>query len=167
MDFLAHGLWGGATFGRNGKSSWRWAFVWGMAPDMVAFGPAIIAGLMTGNYFDWASYPLDGTPRSSISAWSYHAYHVTHSLVIWTCIASGLWLWRKRFPWVFAASSLHILCDIPLHTVNYFPTPYLWPFPTPLHDGFRWASPRFMLANYALLAATYLVFAFKRYGRSR
>ena len=162
MDFIAHGLWGGAAFGRKNKLSWRWAFLWGMAPDLIAFGPAIIAGILTGHYFDWASYPPDGIPRSSISAWSYHAYHVTHSLVMWTCIASVVWLWRKRFSWAFAASALHVLCDIPLHSVNYFPTPYLWPLATPLHDGTRWANPRFMLANYALIVATYAIQTYRR-----
>jgi len=167
MDFLAHGLWGGIAFGRKNKSSWRWAFRWGIAPDLLAFGPAIVAGILTGDYSSWAEWPLNGIPRSSISAWSYHAYHVTHSLVIWTCIASGLWIWRKQFPRVFAAAALHILCDIPLHSLDYFPTPYLWPLQTPLHDGTRWANSRFMLANYALLAATYLVLAYRLRRRFR
>jgi len=166
MDFLAHGLWGGAVFGRKGKSAFIWAFRWGVAPDLLAFGPAIVAAIVTGHYFDWASYPLDGIPRSSISAWSYHAYHVTHSLVVWSCVATGFWLWKKRFPWVFAASALHILCDIPLHSLNYFPTPYLWPLPTPLHDGIRWANSSFMLTNWGLLAATYLVLLY-RYRQAR
>ena len=97
MDFLAHGLWGGATFGRKSKSSWRWAFFWGMAPDLFAFGPAILAGIVTGNYFAWASYPLDGIPRSAISAYSYNAYHVTHSLVVWACIAGEICGARTRY----------------------------------------------------------------------
>jgi hypothetical protein len=99
MDFLAHGLWGGATFGRKSKTSWRWAFFWGMAPDLFAFGPAILAGIITGNYFAWANYPQDGIPRSAISAYSYNAYHVTHSLVVWTWIAAVIWMWKGRFSW--------------------------------------------------------------------
>jgi len=164
MDFLAHGLWGGATFGTKNKSSWRWAFFWGMAPDLFAFGPAILAGIVTGNYFAWASYPLDGIPRSAISAYSYNAYHVTHSLIVWGCVAAAIWLWRKSFSWVYAASMLHILCDIPFHALRYFPTPYLWPLQTPLHDGIPWANPLFMLANYSLIAAMYGI---QRYRRAR
>jgi hypothetical protein len=167
MDFLAHGLWGGAAFGRRGKNSWKWAFFWGMAPDLFAFGPAIVAGALTGDYLGWANWPMNGIPRSLASAYSYNAYHVTHSLIVWSCIATAIWLWRKRFSWAFAASALHIFCDIPLHALRYFPTPYLWPLHTPLHDGIPWASPRFMLANYVLIAATYLVLALLSYLRSR
>ncbi|HET9131383.1 MAG TPA: hypothetical protein VFO86_10570 [Terriglobia bacterium] len=164
MDFLAHGLWGGATFGRKKKSSWKWAFFWGMAPDLFAFGPAILAGIITGNYFAWASYPLDGIPKSGISAYSYNAYHVTHSLIVWAGVTGVIWAWQKRFPWAYAASALHILCDIPFHALRYFPTPYLWPLHTSLHDGIPWANPLFMLANYTLIAATY---AIQRYRRAR
>jgi hypothetical protein len=136
-----------------------------MAPDLFAFGPAIVAGLLTGDFFSWADYPVNGIPRSSISAYSYNAYHVTHSLVVWTCVAAGVWLWRRKFPWVFAASALHILCDIPLHEIRYFPTPYLWPLPTPFVEGIHWANPLFMLANYVLLVATYRVIAIRKMRR--
>ena len=168
MDVFAHGLWGRAIFGGDGKSSRkRLAGFLGMAPDVFAFGPAIVAGLIVGDYSSWASWPLDGVPKSTLSAWSYHGYHVTHSLVIWCGIAAGLRLWRGKFPWVFGASALHILCDIPLHTLNYFPTPYLWPLPTPLHDGIRWARPSFMLANYTLIALTYVFLAVRKRSQSR
>jgi len=62
-----------------------------------------------------------------------------------TGIAAAYYFWKRKFPWVFAAAALHILCDIPLHDIQYFPTPYLWPLHTPLHDGIRWANPRVML----------------------
>ena len=167
MDVFAHGLWGRAIFGGNSKSSRKkLAGFLGMAPDLFAFGPAIIAGLFTGDYSSWAIWPLDGIPKSSISAWSFYGYHVTHSLVVWCALAAALWFWRKQFPWIFGASALHILCDIPLHTLNYFPTPYLWPLPTPLHNGIHWASSRFMLTNYAFLAATYLFLAFRKRRQS-
>ena len=97
-----------------------------------------------------------GVPLCRISAYSYNAYHVTHSLIVWSYIASGLWLRRRKFSWVFAASAFHILCGIPLHTLRYFPTQYLWPLPTPLHDGIHWANPIFMLVNYFLIVLTYL-----------
>jgi len=157
MDVIAHGLWGGAIFGRRDRLSWRWAFFWGMAPDLFAFLPAIVAGLFTGNYFAWARWLPDGTNVSFITWYSNHAYMVTHSLVVWTGIAAAYYFWKRKFPWVFAAAALHILCDIPLHDIQYFPTPYLWPLHTPLHDGIRWANPRVMLPNYALIIVVYTV----------
>jgi hypothetical protein len=167
MDFLAHGLWGGAVFGQRRKHSWKWAFFLGMAPDLLAFGPAIIAGIIMGDFISWANWPRDGIPTSPINVYSFYAYHVTHSLIVWVAIAFGLWRWQKRFPWPYAASALHILCDIPLHSVRYFPTPYLWPLPTPLHNGIPWANGRFMLVNYSLIFLTYLVFTVQNYRRRR
>jgi len=167
MDFLAHGLWGGAAFGRQRRHSWKWAFFLGMAPDLLAFGPAIIAGIIVGDFISWANWPKNGIPTTSINVYSFFAYHVTHSLVVWATIAFGLWRWKRRFPWAFAASALHILCDIPLHSVRYFPTPYLWPFHTPIHDGTPWANARFMLANYSLISLAYLVFAVRNYCSRR
>jgi len=163
MDFIAHGLWGGVAFGRKNKRSWGWAFLWGMAPDLIAFGPAMLIGIFTGDYFGWARYPLDGIPKTAASAWSYHGYHVSHSLTIWACIVLALTLWRKQFPWLYAASALHILCDIPVHALRYFPTPYLWPLHTPMHDGTPWANPLFMLVNYVLIVSTYVaLYTYKR-----
>jgi hypothetical protein len=138
-----------------------------MAPDLLAFGPAIIAGIIMGDFISWANWPRDGIPTSPINVYSFYAYHVTHSLIVWVAIAFGLWRWQKRFPWPYAASALHILCDIPLHSVRYFPTPYLWPLPTPLHNGIPWANGRFMLVNYSLIFLTYLVFTVQNYRRRR
>lgn len=162
MDFLAHGLWSGAIFGRRSKVSWRWAFFWGTAPDLFAFGPAIVAGIITGDNSAWARYVHEGVIHSRITWYSNHAYNVTHSLVVWSVIAVVFWLFQRKVPWVFAPSALHILCDIPLHRIEYFPTPFLWPFNTPLHDGIHWANPGFMLVNYALIVLTYRVIAYRR-----
>jgi hypothetical protein len=62
---------------------------------------------------------------------------------------------------------LHILCDIPTHASSYFPTPFLWPFPTPYVNGIPWFTPWFMAMNYAALSAGYgvLFFYFRRNAR--
>jgi hypothetical protein len=159
MDFIAHGLWGGAVFGRRPGSSWKRAFLWGMAPDLIAFGPAIAAGLLIGDRVSWRLWSPEDAGVSHITWYSNHAYLVTHSLVIWALIAGVRRIWEKKFPWTFGAAALHILCDIPLHTLRFFPTPYLWPLPTPLHDGMRWSFPPFMLANYLFLGAIYIFIA--------
>lgn len=155
MDVLAHGLWGGAIFGRRTGSSWKRAFLWGMFPDLIAFGPAIIAGLITGDRLSWFRYAPEDAHASWITWYSNHAYLVSHSLVVWVVVAVVRWAWQKKFSWAFGAAALHILCDIPLHTLRYFPTPYLWPLPTPLHDGLRWSIPVLWLANYVVLIAIY------------
>ena len=158
MDVLAHGLWGGALFGRLPRTRWKWAFLAGIAPDVVAFGPALISRLVTGDFAEWMQ---PGPPQSSwFPPYVFALYNVTHSLVVWAAIVCAIVLWRRAlFPWVLGAWGLHVLCDIPLHTLQFFPTPYLWPLPTPLVNGIRWSTPTFMLINYAALAGTYLVLA--------
>jgi hypothetical protein len=37
VDILAHGLWGGAIFGHRMKREWKWAFYFGIAPDVIGF----------------------------------------------------------------------------------------------------------------------------------
>jgi hypothetical protein len=84
MDTLAHGLWGGVAFGRQSKPHYWMAFVLGMMPDLLSFGPFFIM---------WAFHGFAGrTPGEPpdpalIPAYVYQAYNVTHSLVIWSSMA--------------------------------------------------------------------------------
>ena len=97
-----------------------------------------------------------------IPAYVYHAYDVTHSLVIWAVLAAIVWAYQRKYPWVFTAWPLHILCDIPTHSIRFFPTPYLWPLRTPFVNGRPWSHAPFMLINYSLIVLTYLVIRFNR-----
>jgi membrane-bound metal-dependent hydrolase YbcI (DUF457 family) len=154
MDVLAHGLWGGALFGRKSRWQWRWAFLLGTAPDVLAFGPFLISQFGSR---DWREFPL----------YVHQSYNVTHSLVVWASVALAIWYFRKSFPWVLGAWGLHILCDIPLHEIDFFPTPYLWPLPTPLVNGMRWAQPTFIIPNYVVLTVTYALLIGLRYRRHK
>jgi membrane-bound metal-dependent hydrolase YbcI (DUF457 family) len=146
MDVIAHGLWGGAFFGRKDKPHWRAAFLLGAAPDVLAFGPFLVTQIGSS---DWVDFPR----------YVHQSYDVTHSLVVWAAVTGLVWLLRKSksFPWIMAAWALHILCDIPLHSTDFFPTPYLWPLSTPLYNGTPWARQTFIIANYTALAVTYFV----------
>ena len=62
---------------------------------------------------------------SIIPAFVYHAYNVTHSLVVWLAVSLIVWRLGKRWPWILGAWALHVLCDIPTHSTRFFPTPYL------------------------------------------
>lgn len=159
MDTLAHGLWGGVAFGRDTKKKFGWAFLLGMMPDFLSFGPFFVLWAINGFPNRTPGEPPD---PSLIPAYVYHAYNVTHSIVVWVAAALLLRKITGAFPWVFAAWLLHILCDIPTHTTKFFPTPYLWPLPTPYVDGFSWGQRWFMMVNYSVLAVAYLVFYFRR-----
>lgn len=153
MDTLSHGLWGGVACGRKSRMSFWLAFFLGAAPDLFSFGPLFLGWALSGFPETYKS----GEPPNPalIPALVFQLYNVTHSLLVWLAVFSILYTALKRPPWVFGAWALHILCDIPTHTTRYFPTPYLWPFPTPFVNGFRWSVWWFMLLNYGTLAAAY------------
>jgi membrane-bound metal-dependent hydrolase YbcI (DUF457 family) len=136
MDVIAHGLWGGALFGRKNGIHWRLAALIGMAPDVVAFGPFLITQIGSTS---WIKFPR----------YVHQSYDVTHSLVVWAVVTGLVWILRKSFPWVMGAWALHILCDIPFHSIDFFPTPYLWPLSTPFHNGTPWARLVFIVGNYS------------------
>ena len=149
MDVLAHGLWGSALFGHKNEWQWRWAFLLGVAPDVIAFGPFLISQVGSTNWIEFPPYV-------------HQSYNVTHSLVVWAAVTAIVCLFRKKFPWILCAWGLHILCDIPLHEITFFPTPYLWPFNTHLVNGVRWAQLWLMIPNYVALAITYSIWLSRR-----
>lgn len=154
MDVVAHGLWGGALYCSKGKKQFLLALAVGMAPDLLSFGvfhvtrPGWILGRLAGE--------ISGPPALSIlPPYVFHAYNLTHSLTVWLIAFFFLRALLNRFPWLLFPWGLHILCDVPTHATSYFPTPFLWPLPTPFVDGMSWSTPGFMVANYTSLIAVY------------
>jgi membrane-bound metal-dependent hydrolase YbcI (DUF457 family) len=154
MDVVAHGLWGGVLFYRWGRKKFFAGVLLGMAPDLLSFGIFHIS------HPDWITLRLAGKisgppPLAILPPFLFHAYNITHSLVVWAVIFLLIWWWTRVPPWLFGAWLLHILCDIPTHGTSYFPTPFLWPFPTPFVNGIPWSTPWFMAANYATIFVVY------------
>ncbi len=135
-------------------------------PDLLSFGPFFVIRLPA-LIQQWGQRQFGPPSSAIIPAYVYHAYDVTHSLVMWSFICVLLWKILKRIPRVIFAWGLHILCDIPLHDLRFFPTPYLWPFSTPFVDGMPWGRGWFMLVNYASIAITYVILAQTRKGISQ
>lgn len=155
MDTLAHGLWGGVGFYPHGHKKFAAAFVLGISPDLLSFG------LFHVTRPGWLRLRLAGQisgppPLSILPEFVFHAYNLTHSLVVWAALFALIWAIRKHPPWLLLAWGLHILCDIPTHSSRYFPTPYLWPLPTPLVEGISWATRWFMMTNYTALLIAYV-----------
>ncbi len=140
---------------------------WGVFPDVAAFAPLfiwLIYGWMTGS-----ARPDFGPPDLSSSGtqgilldYAQAAYNYSHSLVIFSVVFCGAWIIRHRPVWELGGWGLHVLMDIPTHRADFFPTPYLWPFPHPIVDGISWAEGWFMAANYLSLAVVYLAIYFYR-----
>ncbi|MBM4299490.1 MAG: hypothetical protein FJ143_17260, partial [Deltaproteobacteria bacterium] len=154
MDVIAHGLWGGALGYSRGWRQFFAGILIGMAPDLLSFGVFHVL------YPSWITMriagEISGPPALALlPPYVFHAYNLTHSLVVWAVAFVLLWQVNKKPPWLLSAWLLHILCDIPTHSTDYFPTPFLWPFPTPFVDGIAWSTPWFMAANYATMFIVY------------
>lgn len=147
MDIVSHGLWGGIAFGRHAKKAFFIALFFGLLPDLFAFTIVFIQYLLRG-------YFIHG-PIPAIPPYVHLLYSLSHSLIVsLSVLMLGLFIWRSR-AWVMAAWPLHILFDIVTHDVQFFPTPFLWPFSTPYVDGIPWSIPWVFWMNWGSLILLY------------
>jgi len=162
MDIISHGLWGGVAFGRKNKREFWWAFGLGVMPDLFSFGiftAMRILGLASGP--DWSN----GLPSSdAIPAYVHCLYNVTHSLIIFLIIFLVIAIFRRKIFFPMFAWGLHILMDIPTHSSQFFPTPFLWPLSTYKISGIPWSHPIIFYPDIILLASLYFwFFVYKKY----
>lgn len=166
MDIVSHGLWGGVAFGRKNKKSFWTAFAFGLAPDLLAFGPffvSVFLGLAKLPRFNDAEPPAPGAIPSYVS----HIYDATHSLIIFLAVFLLIWFILKKPVWEMSAWGLHILMDIPTHSHSFFPTPFLWPLSGFEVNGIPWSHPIIFIPDIVLLAILYAWFFVFKKGRQR
>ncbi|MBI2102454.1 hypothetical protein HYT55_01335 [Candidatus Woesearchaeota archaeon] len=72
-------------------------------------------------------------------------------MIIAALVFLVVFLLLKRIPIYLYAWPLHIVIDIPTHTSNFLPTPFLWPLSSFAFPGISWASREFMVINYLLI----------------
>jgi hypothetical protein len=158
MEIVAHGLWAtAAAITANRKTrlhlSLPWTAWWAIFPDVLAFGPPVVAGLAL-----WAT----GEPTSS-----HHVpprvhlglplYQIGHSLLVWSGVfAICAVLFRRRALPMLGWLS-HILIDIGTHSYSYYATRFLWPVSNVSIDGIAWWTRWFWIATYIALAIVYFV----------
>ncbi len=157
MDIVAHGLWaaaGAITVSRATTTRIRtiWAVWWGMFPDVLAFGPSIIAGVVL-LLIRGREVISPGAPHVHLAAWLYPA---AHSLVIFTLAFAAVSIVARRVVWEMLGWLLHILIDIPTHSYSYYATRFLWPVSNLRVNGVAWWTPWFWGATYAALAVVYV-----------
>lgn len=154
MDIISHGLWGGIAFGRKSKRVFWTSFGFGVAPDFLSFGiftGMTLLGLASGP--DWSSGPPS---MHAIPQYVHILYDITHSLVVFLAVFFAVWLLKQR-PFIpMLAWGLHILVDIPTHSTDFFPTPFLWPIFHDMYvDGIPWSHPSIFIPNILFLAMLY------------
>ncbi|MBI4385684.1 hypothetical protein HY573_02545 [Candidatus Parcubacteria bacterium] len=153
MDIVSHGLWGGLAFGRANKKRFWLAFLFGMAPDLFAFGllsARVIFGLAPRPQFT-----LGHPDPSFIPPYVFQLYNMSHSLVIFAAVFLLIWVIRKRPLWEMSAWGLHILFDIFTHSEQFFPTPFLWPVSDVRFAGISWMHPLIFIPNVLALTVFY------------
>jgi hypothetical protein len=101
MDIVSHGLWGGIAFGRKDRFSYWFAFLIGLAPDLLSFGILWIAATL--GLSPKPDFSHGTPPASTIPAYVHHLYDVTHSLVVFLAVFVALWWFWKRPIWELGA----------------------------------------------------------------
>jgi len=165
MDILSHGLWGGIACGRRSRRDYLWAFGLSLVPDAlgegVMFGVAALAGL---------PLPNAGHGHPNITEFPLplqQCYNATHSLAVFAAVFLAVWAVRRRPFLPLAAWALHILIDIPTHSLALFPTPFLWPFSDLKVDGIPWHTPAVLIPDVLLLLSAHAWWRHVRRRRNR
>jgi len=175
MDILAHGLWAGAA-GKAAKLKEKSRIklgimvIFGIFPDFFAFAPAFI--------YMFASYLIPGVPKIEhpgpthmepatgntllILNITHNLYNISHSILIFFLVfLLALAIFRRPI-WELSGWFVHIIMDIPSHSYDFFPTPFLWPVSEFKINGIHWGESWFMILNYSLIILAYLLVSFKK-----
>ena len=152
MDTLSHALWGKGLFGYR---KYRWySFLFGALPDLFSFGIYFIHSIF------FSSSPLMGRPtRSEIPEWVYSLYDISHSLVIASIVIFIAYKINKAFAFPMLAWPAHIILDFFTHSIEFFPTPILWPISDFKFDGIPWSNPIVFFAN---VICIFFLFIYRR-----
>ena len=179
MDILAHMIWtnyGSRPINKKLKEKNKkpvnvgWAMFWSTFPDILAFGiPAGIAffvSVFSGN-FSIFNFLSEHNIFGQFVSWSPVLYSIGHSLVIWFLVFGLVWLIRGKFVPVLFGWLFHIVIDIFSHSIQQYPTPFLFPlsnyhFPY----GVYWRNPSFIIVNYSLILIVG-IYLFIKYKRSK
>ena len=149
MDTLSHALWGKGLFGYR---KYRWySFLFGALPDLFSFGIYFLYLLVFTT--------RGGRPsRSEIPEWVYSLYDISHSLVIASIIIFIAYKINKEFAFPMLAWPAHIILDFFTHSIEFFPTPILWPISDYQFDGIPWSNPIIFFTNVLLI---FLLFIYR------
>jgi len=149
MDTFAHGIWSFIIFSHF-TNPWLAVF-FGMMPDLFSWTIYMFYRLFSGAKF--------GKPDlSTIPHWAFTLYGMTHSVFVMGAVFLIVYLFTGGLPLYLLAWTLHVLIDIPTHSRDFLPTPFLWPLSDWHFPGFSWGQRWFMIANYSAITAAIFFF---------
>ncbi len=146
MDTISHGLWAIVLVKGFFKKTSLWlSFLFGILPDIIPFGIPFIQMVFSG-----FSFSRDHAPQF-VPGYTHFLYNFTHSLIIVLLVFLAVYLFKKKIYFFMLGWPLHILIDIPTHSKEFFPTPFLYPLASVSIDGISWGNPYIFFTNWILL----------------
>ena len=135
MDTLSHALWGKGLFGYR---KYRWLpLLFGAIPDLLSFGVYFLFDLISNpSNFKMGKPSIDEIPH-----WVYGLYDISHSMVVALVCILIVYKLNKDIAFSMLAWPLHIIIDFFTHSIQFFPTPILWPLSDYRFDGVPWSNP--------------------------
>jgi len=153
MDTLSHALWGKGFFGYRGKPYASLFF--GAFPDLFSFGIYFLFNIL----FNASNLKFGKPELHELPDYIFYLYDFTHSLIIAFLFISIVYFFiNKNFAFAMLAWPLHIAIDFPFHSVDYFPTPILWPLSDFKFNGIPWSNKYIWFSN---LAGIFLVYLYR------
>ncbi len=153
MDTISHALWGKGLFGYR-KYKWLPLF-FGAIPDLASFGLYFLYNLIVNP----TTIKMGKPELSEIPSWVFSLYNVTHSLIIAMLFIFIAYIFKRDFCFSMLAWPFHIIIDFFTHSIEYFPTPILWPISNYRFDGIPWSNQYIMIGN---IVCIFLVFNYRR-----
>ena len=177
MDILAHSLWNtvgvkelNKNLDKKGKPkiSILVSALWSIFPDIFSFGIPFMWSLYTiffqGKSFNSITHHGPDLSQGDLTFnLASFLYQFSHSLVIFILIFGVVWFLFKRPMFAMLGWGLHICLDIFSHSIQFFPTPFLFPISNYVFPyGMRWSTPWFMVINYSLLILVFVYYMFTK-----
>jgi len=153
MDFISHALWGGIAFGRRSRKVFIAAAGISLLPDLLTEGVFAVLYLM--RIADMPNWDMGHPNIVAYPMWAQYLYNVTHSLFLFMLAFFLIWILARKPIWVVGTWGLHIIIDVPTHSMELFPTPFLWPLSNFKVDGVRWDNPIMLFLDILLLTTIY------------
>lgn len=151
MDIFSHWLWWWLVTWRKHKKQFYASFIIWMLPDLIPFWILfVLTFLWIVNLPAWQQNNVSWIPW-----YIFFLYAVTHSLIIFAIVFFVTFLILKKFYLPFIARFLHIIIDIPTHSLKFFPTPFLWPICDFKIDWIPWSNPKILISDLIILFILY------------
>ena len=156
MDYFAHGLWSYIFFNKTKKP--LYAVLFGILPDSTSWLIYMVVRIFTG------SLAMGKPNLHTVPPWMDTLYGISHSLIIFLLVAIIVYLVYKKIPIYLFAWPIHILIDIPTHSRDFLPTPFLWPISNWAFPGISWGTRWLFVSYWSLIIVLIIFIVFRKNG---